>query len=72
MDGAARGMPWLTGIGGVLRNHRGEVMYIFSEHIGIKDSKEVEVLAILEAFHIYRSCYHQSLIVESDSANAIA
>lgn len=72
MDGAARGKPRLIGIGGVLRNHRGEVMYIFSKHIGIKDSKEAEVLAILEAFHIYHSSYHQSLIVESDSANAIS
>ena len=48
-----------------LRNHKGEVIYIFSTHVATKDSNEAEVLTILEALCIYRSSYHQSLIVES-------
>ena len=71
MDGAAKGKWGLAGIGGVLRNHKGEIIYMFSKHVGIKDSNEAEVLAILEALLIYRSSYHQSLILESDSPNAI-
>lgn len=46
MDGLARGKPSLADISGVLRNFNGEVM------IGVKDSKKVEVLAILEAIRI--------------------
>ena len=42
VDGATRGKPGLVGIGGVLRNHKGEVMYMFSKHVGIKDSKEAD------------------------------
>ena len=71
VDGVAKGNVGLAGIGGVIRNHKGEVKYIFSKHVGIKDSNEAKVLAILEAPRIYRSSYNQALIVESDSANAI-
>lgn len=45
-------------------------MYIFYKHVGIKDSNEVEVLAIMEALHIYSNFFQDSLIVESDLANA--
>ena len=65
VDAAAKGKLGLAGIGGVLRNHKGEVIYMFFEHVGIKDSNEVEVLAILEALRICHSSYQQNLIVES-------
>lgn len=45
MDGLARGKPSLADISGVLHNFHGEL-------IGVKDSKKVEVLAILEAIRI--------------------
>lgn len=44
---AAHGKPGLIGIGRVLRNHKGEFLYMCSKHIGIKDSSEEEVLTIL-------------------------
>ena len=66
VDGVTNGKPGLAGIGGVLRNHKGEVLYMFSKHIGIKDSNEVEVMTI------YHTSFHHYLIVESDSANAIS
>lgn len=73
VDGAAKGKPGLTGIVGVLRNYWGEVLYIFSKHVGIKDRNEAGVLAIswklFAFFHIF---FHHFLIVESDSANAIS
>lgn len=50
MDGAAHSKLGLVGIDGVLRNHKGEVQNMFSKHIGIKDSNEVEVLAIWKLF----------------------
>lgn len=36
-------------IDGILRNYKGEVLFMFSKYIGIKDSIEAKVLAILEA-----------------------
>lgn len=45
---------------------------MFSESIGIKDSNEAEVLAILEALEIFSRLFQGSLIVESDSYNAIS
>ena len=63
VDGAARGNPGRVGIGGVLIKHKGEVLFMFSSHTGIKDSIEVEVLAILEAFQIFKSYFQQIVIV---------
>lgn len=33
VDGAARGKPGPAGIGGVLRNYKGEVLFMFSNHL---------------------------------------
>ena len=49
VDGAVRGKSGPAGIGGVLRNDKGEVLLMFSKSVGIRDSNEAEVLAILEA-----------------------
>lgn len=44
---------------------------MFSKHVGIRDSNEVDVLAILEALCIYMNSYQCRLIVERDSSSAI-
>lgn len=36
VDSAIRGKPQLAGIGGVLRDHKGDAMLIFSNNAGIK------------------------------------
>lgn len=36
VDGAACGKLGPVGIGGVLRNHNGEVLYMFSKHVGVR------------------------------------
>eukprot|EP00268_Persea_americana_P068026 TRINITY_DN9427_c0_g1_i1.p1 TRINITY_DN9427_c0_g1~~TRINITY_DN9427_c0_g1_i1.p1 ORF type:complete len:120 (+),score=19.95 TRINITY_DN9427_c0_g1_i1:825-1184(+) len=72
VDGAARGKPRPAGIGGVLRNSKGEVLFTFSKPIGIRDSKEAEVLAILKALCYFSRFFHGNLIVESDSSNVVA
>ena len=48
------------------------MLYMFSKHVGIKDSNKAKVLANLEALHIYCIAYQHSLIVESDLRNAIS
>lgn len=72
VDGVAQGKPVLASMGGVLRNHKGEVLYMFSKHFRIKDSNEIKVLVILEALCIYFTSYQHSLIVVSGSFNAIS
>lgn len=44
--------PGLAGIGGVLRNDRGVILCMFSKGVGIRDSNEADVLAILETLRI--------------------
>lgn len=43
---------------------------MFSKHLGIKDSNEAEMMAILEALCIYRDTFQFNHIVENDSINA--
>ncbi|MCH79922.1 N-terminal acetyltransferase complex ARD1 subunit-like protein [Trifolium medium] len=46
VDGSSKGNPGATGIGGVLRNDRGDTVAEFSASIGVRDSNEAEFLAI--------------------------
>ena len=39
---------------------------MFSKDVGVRDSNEVEVLAILEALWIISACFQVTLLVESD------
>lgn len=40
----------MAGIAGVLRKFQGQVLFYLSEFIGVRESKEVDILAILDAF----------------------
>lgn len=53
VDGAVRGKLGPTGIGGILRNYKVKVLFMFSKHAGVRDSYEAEVLVILEALRIF-------------------
>lgn len=45
---------------------------MFSKHVGVRDSNEAKVLAILEALRLLSRYFMEVLIMESDSSNAIA
>lgn len=75
VDGSSKGKPGAAGIGGVLRDSRGEVMCLFAASISIRDSNKAEFEAI--AFAVEESIQHQSLrespiCFESDSRTALA
>ncbi|EOY15851.1 Uncharacterized protein TCM_034797, partial [Theobroma cacao] len=53
VDGAASGSTNEAGIGGLLRNSKGEVRMMFSKSIGVGDSNLAEVLTIQEAFAMF-------------------
>lgn len=71
VDGAARGGPGLTGIGGVLGNHNGKSSVVFFELVGRKESNKVEIISIRRALTIWISLKLGKLVIESDSTNAI-
>ena len=72
VDEAASEKPRLAGIGGVLRNCNGDVLFMFSKYLEVCDSNEAEVLAILESLWCFSRYYRDNLIVESDSSNAVS
>ena len=72
VDGDARCKPGPASIGGVLRNSNGDVLFMFSKNVGICDSNEADVLAILEALYYFKRYFHGALILESGPSNAIA
>ena len=53
VDEAAREKPRPAGIGGVLRNCNGDVLFMFSKYVRVCDSNEAEVLAILESLRSF-------------------
>lgn len=56
----------------MLRNSKDKVLLLFSKNIGVCDSNEADVLAILEAPRMFSGRYHGRAMVESDSSNTIA
>ena len=63
-----------SAIGGILRNHRGEFLCMFSSPVPFLEINHGEILAIFRALKISSTmdcCLHKKIIVESDSANAV-
>lgn len=75
VDGA-RDKVGMVIIGGILCDNKGEVIFMFSKHVGVSDSNDAEVMAILGALHIHASVFFFSfqdlLIVECDLQNSIS
>jgi len=72
VDSSSLGKPGLSGIGGVLRNHRGHLFGVFSIPVGILNSNLAELRAVIKAIELSASnclLHHKHLIIESDSAN---
>lgn len=61
VDGVVRGKLGPAGIGGVLQNSRGDELVVSSKFLHLKDSNEVEVLAILGALQIFSGSFKGSL-----------
>lgn len=63
VDGSARGKPGPAGVGGVHRNDQGAVLVLFSKNVGLMESNEAEVVAILEALRVFVSGHFQASLV---------
>eukprot|EP00253_Pinus_taeda_P013888 PITA_13888 len=71
-DGASRGNPGIAGIGGVIRNHRGDIIHIFCRSLGECTNNEAEFAAMEQGLKILRSFRQGNFIVEGDSSLAIS
>ena len=56
----------------MLRNSDGVVLMMLIKYVGILESNEVEVLAILESLRVFLSNYHVKLVMESNSVDVIS
>lgn len=75
MDGSKRGSPGQAGIGGVLRDSKGNVLCIFSYFIGTQDSNSSKILAIHKACCLCDSnaaLREKKVVIVSDSSVAVA
>lgn len=73
VDGSSLGKPGKSGIGGVLRDPKGQVICTFSEPLGVLESNEAEVIAIRRALQLTAAvpgAERLKVIVETDSLNA--
>lgn len=60
-----KGEPGLVGMDSVLGDTKGEILFMFSKHAGVKESNEVRL------FWIFSHPFKGMLIVQSDSSNAV-
>jgi len=70
-DGASRGNPGLAGIGGVIRNHEGEILHIYSKALREGTNNEMEFAAMEKGLHILRLNQTGNAVIEGDSEVAI-
>lgn len=75
VDGMSKEKPGPLGIGGVLKDHDGEFIYIFSCFMGNMNSNDSKVLGIQKALFLsidyYNASYHQ-WIMKLDSYTVIS
>eukprot|EP00253_Pinus_taeda_P012787 PITA_12787 len=71
-DGASRGNPGIAGIGGAIRNHKGDIIHIFCRSLGECTNNEAEFAAMEQGLKILRSFRQGNFIVEGDSSLAIS
>eukprot|EP00253_Pinus_taeda_P029227 PITA_29227 len=71
-DGASRSNPGLVGIGGVIRNKKGDILHIYYRVLGESTNNEMEFAALEHGLRIAKSRNLHNLIVEGDSYLVIA
>lgn len=64
VDGSSRGNPGISGAGGVVRNHNGEFVGVFSEALGNRWTYEAEVIAILKALQFSKQHSLNHLVID--------
>lgn len=71
VDGASKGNPGPSGVGGVFRDENKKILGYFSLNIGHGWANEAEVRAILNALMFSQEFMLKNIIIESDSTVAV-
>lgn len=71
VDGSAIGAPERSGVGGILKNARRQILGVFSKAMGELWAYEAEVKAILQALIFCKQHQLQHILIESDSTLAV-
>src|ERR1044072_4468521 len=67
VDGASQGNPGPSGAGGILRDHKKEILGLFSLNLGLGGAVDAEAKAILFALKFCHQFMISNPIIESDS-----
>jgi len=70
-DGASRGNPDPIGIGGIIWNHEGEILHIYSKALGEGTNNEMEYVAMEKGLRILQMNQTSNAVIEGDSEIAI-
>ncbi|KAI9156673.1 hypothetical protein LWI28_010398 [Acer negundo] len=75
VDDSTRGSPGQVGIGGVLRDHRGKVLCLFSAQVGLQDAVSTEIMALAKACDLCMNKHEvlgKNITLISDSKIAVS
>eukprot|EP00253_Pinus_taeda_P006221 PITA_06221 len=67
IDGASEGNPGLAGHGGVLRDDKGDILFIFHDHLGKATNNMADSMAMEQCLEILVQENCQNMIIEADS-----
>ncbi|KAI3466941.1 hypothetical protein Pfo_023604 [Paulownia fortunei] len=70
-DGAAKGETDQAGVGGIIRDHLGNVVVAYFEYIGNQNSIYAEILALAKGLELAKGCGIANLWIEMDAQTVI-
>ncbi|KAL0300276.1 UNVERIFIED_CONTAM: hypothetical protein Sangu_3130100, partial [Sesamum angustifolium] len=70
-DGASKGNPDISGVGGILRDHLGRVIFAFQEHLRTNTNTQAELRAIHRGLQIFRDKGFRKIWIETDAKEII-
>ncbi|KAK4385662.1 putative ribonuclease H protein [Sesamum angolense] len=70
-DGASKGNPGIVGAGGIIRNHLGQTVLAFQEHLGLTSNTTAELKAIYRGIKLCIDSNIRKIWVETDANVAL-
>ena len=67
IDGASEGNLGTTGLGGVLRDEEGSIIFIFHCHLGRATNNMAELMALEQCLEFLTQNHGSNVIIEADS-----
>ncbi|KAL0329098.1 UNVERIFIED_CONTAM: hypothetical protein Sradi_4896500 [Sesamum radiatum] len=71
MDGASKRNPGVARIGGIIRNHLGQTVLAFQEHLSLTSNIAAELKAIYKGFKLCVDINIRKIWVKTDANDAL-